>query len=106
VPEAGLPGTRVDLTFGRPPHRQLWRGCAALMAGGKALPGVVCGSADGDRIRLGGGYSPLRQGVAVSEGEELGSNQWPKFGSVARTSMGVTGLEPVTSSLSSWRSPN
>lgn len=41
VPERGLRGTKADLTFGRPPHRQLWRGYAARMAGGEALPGVV-----------------------------------------------------------------
>jgi len=41
VPETGPLGDPRDLTFGRPPHRQLWRGCAALMAGGEALPVVV-----------------------------------------------------------------
>lgn len=41
VPETGQRGAPRRLTFGRPPHRQLWRGCAALMAGGEALPVVV-----------------------------------------------------------------
>lgn len=30
-----------SLTFGRPPHRQLWRRCAARLAGGEAFPDVV-----------------------------------------------------------------
>jgi excisionase family DNA binding protein len=41
VPEKGACGSSRRLTFGRPPHRQLWRGCAARMAGGEALPDVV-----------------------------------------------------------------
>jgi len=41
VPEMGLSGDPDGLTFGRPPHRQLWRGCAARMAGGEALPSGV-----------------------------------------------------------------
>ena len=33
------------LTFGRPPHRRLWRGCAALVAGVEADPrGARCGT--------------------------------------------------------------
>jgi excisionase family DNA binding protein len=43
VPETGRSVNSRSLTFGRPPHRQLWRGCAARMAGGEALPGVVSG---------------------------------------------------------------
>jgi hypothetical protein len=69
-------------------------------------PRVVCGASGGASIRWSGGYSPLRQGVAVSEVEELGANHWPEFGSVALNPMGVTGLEPVTSALSRRRSPN
>ena len=42
MPETALSACRGALTFGRPPHRQLWRGCAARMAGGEALP--ACGS--------------------------------------------------------------
>lgn len=42
VPEMNGLGHGPRLTFGRPPHRQLWRGFAARMAGGEALPG--CGS--------------------------------------------------------------
>lgn len=38
VPESGLPPASRDLTFGRPPHRRLWRGCAALLAGVEADP--------------------------------------------------------------------
>lgn len=41
MPETARLGESPRLTFGRPPHRQLWRGCAAQMAGGEALPGVV-----------------------------------------------------------------
>jgi excisionase family DNA binding protein len=41
VPETALCLRRGFLTFGRPPHRQLWRGCAARLAGGEALRGVV-----------------------------------------------------------------
>lgn len=41
MPETGLADDSRGLTLGRPPHRQLWRGCAAQMAGGEALPGVV-----------------------------------------------------------------
>jgi len=41
VPETGAYGSSQRLTFGRPPHRQLWRGCAARLAGGEALPVVV-----------------------------------------------------------------
>src|SRR6476659_6231245 len=41
VPETKRTGDSRSLTFGRPPNRQLWRGCAARMAGGKALPVVV-----------------------------------------------------------------
>ena len=38
VPETGLPVKSADLTFVRPPHRRLWRGCAALLAGGEGRP--------------------------------------------------------------------
>ncbi len=41
MPETALAARRDSLTFGRPPHRQLWRGCAARLAGGEALPVVV-----------------------------------------------------------------
>ena len=41
MPESGRSGQSRSLTFGRPPHRQLWRGCAARLAGGEALPVVV-----------------------------------------------------------------
>lgn len=41
VPGAASVGDSWRLTFGRPPHRRLWRGCAALLAGGEALP--ACG---------------------------------------------------------------
>lgn len=41
VPGAASVGDSRRLTFGRPPHRRLWRGCAALLAGGEALP--ACG---------------------------------------------------------------
>lgn len=41
VPEIGLRIDSLGLTFGRPPHRRLWRGCAALLAGGEALPNAV-----------------------------------------------------------------
>ena len=41
MPETCVSGDPGALTFGRPPHRQLWRGFAARMAGGEALPGVV-----------------------------------------------------------------
>lgn len=36
VPEAANPADSRRLTFGRPPHRRLWRGCAALLAGVEA----------------------------------------------------------------------
>jgi excisionase family DNA binding protein len=49
VPETALAAHRDSLTFGRPPHRQLWRGYAALMAGGEALPVVVVGGAGRNR---------------------------------------------------------
>jgi excisionase family DNA binding protein len=42
VPETEVFGDPWGLTFGRPPHRQLWRGCAARMAGGEALPRSGC----------------------------------------------------------------
>ena len=51
MPETVRSGNSRGLTFGRPPHRQLWRGCAARMAGGEALP--VCGSRGTERNRLG-----------------------------------------------------
>lgn len=51
MPETGLSGNPRGLTFGRLPHRQLWRGCAARMAGGEALP--ACGSRGTVRNRLG-----------------------------------------------------
>lgn len=38
VPESGLPADSRRLTFGWPPHRRLWRGCAALLAGVEADP--------------------------------------------------------------------
>src|SRR5215218_4856397 len=38
VPEMGLWVRTADLTFVRPPHRRLWRGCAALLAGGEDRP--------------------------------------------------------------------
>lgn len=41
MPETALPADRDFLTFGRPPHRQLWRGRAARLAGGEALPVLV-----------------------------------------------------------------
>lgn len=41
VPETGHSGQSPRLTFGRPPHCRLWRGCAALLAGGEALPRVA-----------------------------------------------------------------
>lgn len=48
MPETGPLGDPRDLTFGRPPHRQLWRGCAARLAGREALPVVVV---DGTKFR-------------------------------------------------------
>ena len=36
MPESGLPAETPDLTFGRPPHRRLWRGFAARLAGVEA----------------------------------------------------------------------
>jgi excisionase family DNA binding protein len=45
VPETALSAHRDSLTFGRPPHRQLWRGCAARLAGEEALRGVVMNGA-------------------------------------------------------------
>lgn len=41
VPETERARDSRSLTFGRPPHRQLWRGSAARLAGGEALPNVV-----------------------------------------------------------------
>lgn len=41
MPEREVFSGPWSLTFGRPPRRQLWRGCAAFMAGGEALPEVV-----------------------------------------------------------------
>ena len=38
MPEIGLVAGSGDLTFGLPPHRRLWRGCAARLAGGEAVP--------------------------------------------------------------------
>lgn len=38
VPETGLRVDPARLTFGRPPHRQLWRGCAARLAGREGRP--------------------------------------------------------------------
>jgi excisionase family DNA binding protein len=37
-PKPGLVGKPVDLTFGRPPHRRLWHGCAVHLAGGEGRP--------------------------------------------------------------------
>ena len=45
MPETGVFGMPRRLTFGRPPHRQLWRGSAARLAGGEALPVVVANGA-------------------------------------------------------------
>jgi excisionase family DNA binding protein len=36
VPEIGHRAVSAHLTFGRPPHRRLWRGCAARLAGAEA----------------------------------------------------------------------
>jgi excisionase family DNA binding protein len=41
VPELDFVPGPCGLTFGRLPHRPLWRGCAARRAGGEALPNVV-----------------------------------------------------------------
>lgn len=38
VPETIPVVIAKDLTFGRPPPRRLWRGCAALLAGGEGRP--------------------------------------------------------------------
>lgn len=47
------------MTFGRPPHRRLWRGCAARLAGVEADPrGGRCGTQRNLRGRL-----PVRSDV-------------------------------------------
>lgn len=51
MPEISLSGDSLSVTSGRPPHRQLWRGFAARMAGGEALP--ACGSRGTVRNRPG-----------------------------------------------------
>jgi excisionase family DNA binding protein len=39
VPETGPVLVSGDLSYGRPPHRRLWRGCAAHLAGREGRPG-------------------------------------------------------------------
>lgn len=41
MPEVAVLGDPGHLTFGRSSHRQLWRGCAARLAGGNDPPRVA-----------------------------------------------------------------
>jgi excisionase family DNA binding protein len=64
VPEMALSTRRGSLTFGRPPHRQLLRGCAARLAGGEALPVVVGNGNCRGRSRRDRHFGGMEQGRA------------------------------------------
>lgn len=64
VPETVVSGRTRRLTFGRPPHRRLWRGSAAHLAGGEALPVLVV---DGTRRKCRGRLARARHSGGMDQ---------------------------------------